>query len=45
MSSVEKEEYDLCCGVHMIVVLELCIQKQLIPVVLPFAAEDPEVLF
>ena len=44
MSGVEQEGCSLYCRVHM-VVLELCIQEQLIPVILPFVAEDPEVLF
>ena len=45
MSSVKQEGCGLCCGVHMVVVLELCIWEQLIPVILPFAAEDPVILF
>ena len=44
MSSVEQEECGLCCGVHMVVVLELRVWEQLILVILLFATEDLEVL-
>ena len=41
-----KHEGSLLCGrVYMIVVLELCQQKQFIPVVLPLVDKEVEILF
>ena len=41
-----KHEGSLLCGrVYMIVVLELCQQKQFIPVVLPLIDKEVEILF
>ena len=45
VSGVKHEGGGLHCRMHMIIVLELCIREQLIPVVLLLASEDLEVLF
>ena len=44
-SGVKHEGSLLCGGVYVIVVLELCQQKQFIPVVLPLIDKEAEVFF
>ena len=45
MSGVKQEGCGLCCGVHIVVILKLCIWEQLIQVILPLTAKDLKVLF